>query len=69
MGLQIVPKGELENYIGTAGGTSDWFELDQSRINEFAEVTEDRQFIHIDEEAAAPQSSKNDVSIVFELFD
>ncbi|HEV2160547.1 MaoC family dehydratase [Bradyrhizobium sp.] len=38
---------------GQAVGTSRWFEIDQKRINEFAEVTEDRQFIHIDPEKAA----------------
>lgn len=34
-------------------GHSDWFTMDQARINAFAEVTEDRQFIHIDPERAA----------------
>lgn len=38
---------------GQAVGTSRWFEIDQKRINEFAEVTEDRQFIHVDPEEAA----------------
>lgn len=31
---------------------SRWIEIDQKRIDEFAETTEDRQFIHIDPEAA-----------------
>jgi len=34
-------------------GTSDWIKIDQKRINEFADVTLDHQFIHIDPEAAA----------------
>ncbi len=29
-------------------GLSDWFTMDQGRIDDFAEVTEDRQFNHID---------------------
>ena len=33
-------------------GTSRWFEIDQSRIDTFADVTEDHQFIHVDEKAA-----------------
>ena len=32
---------------------SDWITLDQARINNFADCTEDHQFIHIDEEKAA----------------
>jgi acyl dehydratase len=34
-------------------GLSDWFIVDQGRIDAFAEVTEDRQFIHIDPGRAA----------------
>ena len=53
MGFKIVPKEEFESYIGTRLEPGEWFELGQQRINEFAECTEDRQFIHIDEEKAA----------------
>ena len=53
MGIQLVAKEDLGNYIGQSGEPSDWFEMDQERINTFAECTEDRQFIHIDPEAAA----------------
>jgi len=45
-----------EDFMKAAGrelGTSDWIEIDQKRINEFADVTLDHQFIHIDPEAAA----------------
>jgi acyl dehydratase len=31
---------------------SDWITIDQNRIDEFADVTEDRQFIHVDPNAA-----------------
>ncbi|MEM7588034.1 MAG: MaoC family dehydratase [Acidobacteriota bacterium] len=34
-------------------GASSWFLVDQDRINGFAEATEDRQWIHVDEERAA----------------
>lgn len=33
-------------------GTSDWFVIDQARINAFADVTMDHQYIHVDPEAA-----------------
>ncbi len=38
---------------GDEVGVSSWLEVDQARINAFAEATEDRQFIHVDAEAAA----------------
>lgn len=34
-------------------GTSDWLEVDQDRIDAFAEATKDHQWIHVDPEAAA----------------
>jgi acyl dehydratase len=34
-------------------GPSSWFDVTQERIDAFAEATEDRQWIHIDEERAA----------------
>ena len=44
---------ELANAVGTTIGTSRWFDVDQSRINSFAEVTEDDQWIHVDPVRAA----------------
>ena len=43
----------LEEYAAEKGneiGVSDWFEIDQSRINMFADATGDHQWIHIDPE-------------------
>jgi acyl dehydratase len=34
-------------------GVSDWVTIDQNQVNQFAEATHDRQWIHIDPEAAA----------------
>ncbi len=42
--------------VGQDEGTGEWFEVTQERINQFAEVTEDRQFIHVDPEQAAQLS-------------
>lgn len=42
----------LPELVGREVGVSRWIEVDQARIDAFAEVTEDRQFIHIDPEAA-----------------
>src|SRR5690349_10092995 len=44
---------EIKARIGSEVGISDWILVDQARIDAFAEVTEDRQFIHVDPEAAA----------------
>jgi len=50
---KIVSKEDLAGYIGKETGTSDWFKIDQDRINQFADVTLDHQFIHVDPVAAA----------------
>lgn len=43
---------KFQEQIGQESEPSDWFEISQERINQFADVTEDHQFIHIDPEAA-----------------
>jgi len=43
---------ELQSLIGREVGVSKWFEVDQARIDAFARITEDEQFIHVDPEAA-----------------
>lgn len=43
---------ELAGLIGQEVGLSKWIEIDQARINAFADCTEDWQFIHVDPEAA-----------------
>lgn len=37
---------------GTKLGPTDWLQIDQTRVNGFAEVTGDHQWIHVDEERA-----------------
>ncbi len=43
---------ELQAKVGENVGMTDWFLIDQNRIDAFAECTEDRQFIHVDPVAA-----------------
>lgn len=43
----------IKALVGQEIGVSDWVELSQERINRFAEITEDHQFIHVDPAAAA----------------
>jgi acyl dehydratase len=48
-----MPKpSELQTLIGTEVGVSSWIEIDQARIDAFAEVTNDHQFIHVNPELA-----------------
>ena len=49
----FVSTDQLVGYIGKEVGLTDWFEVDQERINNFAEATGDFQYIHVDEERAA----------------
>jgi acyl dehydratase len=44
---------EIRSKVGHEVGTSDWILVDQDRIDRFADVTEDHQFIHVDPGAAA----------------
>jgi acyl dehydratase len=50
--MKTLPKNEMMNAGGMKLGPSDWIELSQQRINEFADCTEDHQFIHVDEAKA-----------------
>ena len=47
---------ELKTLIGQEVAASDWLEVTQSRINDFADVTEDHQWIHIDVDRAKTDS-------------
>lgn len=49
----VVRPDQLQNFIGKEVGVTDWLEVDQKRINQFAEATGDYQYIHIDPARAA----------------
>ena len=51
--MPIAPLDEIRAKVGQPIGTSDWIEVAQDRIDVFADATEDRQFIHVDPQAAA----------------
>ena len=44
---------DLKAYVGQEIGVSDWFPIEQDRIDKFAEATGDFQWIHVDRERAA----------------
>jgi acyl dehydratase len=46
----------ITEFVGRELGVSDWVEITQDRINQFADCTGDRQWIHIDAERARRES-------------
>ncbi len=50
--MQSVTVAQAQAMAGQDLGVSEWKMIDQARINMFAEVTEDHQFIHVNEAAA-----------------
>ncbi len=53
---EIESLGKLRELVGREIAVSDWLEVSQSRINEFAEATGDKQWIHVDEARARAES-------------
>jgi acyl dehydratase len=50
--MQPVEMSDLPSLVGTEVGVSDWLEIDQDRVNKFADATGDHQWIHVDVERA-----------------
>lgn len=46
--MRQVKFGELKSLVGSEIGTSQWWLIDQARIDKFAEATGDFQWIHVD---------------------
>ncbi len=44
---------DLQAHVGAVLGTSEWILVDQARIDQFASVTGDNQWIHVDPRRAA----------------
>ena len=61
--MNVIPASELENHIGEEIGVSEWIEITQERINQFADATNDHQFIHVDPEAAKAAPTPWDTTI------
>lgn len=52
MPLNDLNFGTIEDYVGRELGTSEWLTIDQHRIDAFADVSQDHQWIHTDPERA-----------------
>ena len=51
--MKLMSPADMMAQVGNEIGVSEWFEITQENVNLFADVTQDHQFIHIDEEKAA----------------
>lgn len=51
--LTVESPASLPALAGSSLGTTDWLRIGQDRVDAFAEITEDRQWIHVDPERAA----------------
>ena len=51
--MPISTLDDIRSKIGQTVGVSGWIEVGQDRISEFADATDDHQFIHVDPAAAA----------------
>lgn len=49
----LIKTDDLRNLVGKDLEPSPWLEITQDRVNQFAEATNDHQFIHVDPEQAA----------------
>lgn len=52
----ITSIADAQALVGQELGVSDWLTIDQQRINDFADVTGDHQWIHVDVERAKAES-------------
>ena len=54
--LELDDVNALRDLIGQEVAVSDWLEVSQARIDQFADATGDRQWIHVDPVRAAAES-------------
>lgn len=52
MTTSVETLNDLASYVGKELGTSSWVDVDQDRINAFADATDDHQWIHVDAQRA-----------------
>jgi acyl dehydratase len=50
--MKEVAYADIAGLVGEEIGVSDWVEVSQERVNQFAEATGDHQWIHVDVERA-----------------
>jgi acyl dehydratase len=51
--IEVERPADMQHYVGQKLGTSEWIIVDQQKIDEFARLTGDDNWIHVDVERAA----------------
>lgn len=54
--LDLETPVSLKEFVGREIAVTDWFLMSRERVQQFAETTEDRQWIHLDRERAQKES-------------
>ena len=54
--IEIDDIAQLRAHVGRELAVSDWLTMTQERIGQFADVTDDHQWIHLDQDRAARES-------------
>jgi acyl dehydratase len=54
--IEIEDIAQLRAHVGRELAVSDWLTMTQERIGQFADVTDDHQWIHLDQDRAARES-------------
>ena len=54
--IEIDDIAQLRAHVGRELAVSDWLTMTQERIRQFADVTDDHQWIHVDQDRAARES-------------
>ena len=54
--ITLDPRTDLSPWVGREVAVSDWLEIAQAKVDEFADATFDQQWIHVDPERAARES-------------
>ena len=60
MPLFVKNPGELKELVGKEMGISEWFQITQERIDQFANATEDQQWIHVEALVREENRGRND---------
>jgi acyl dehydratase len=51
--LTVATPKDMHDHVGAALGPSDWLDVTQEQVDQFADATHDHQWIHVDPEKAA----------------
>jgi acyl dehydratase len=59
----IIKESELPRLIGEELDSSEWLEITQERVNQFADAINDHQFIHVDSTRASESAFGGTIAV------